>query len=459
MGEFEEIREKWLDLIKQTKVKEAGEIYWEKLFPTIEKRFLEKNQIKEEYDWLILPVGLESSYYILLIKAINPKNVYILCTKEFKSLGLLDKVIEETNIKPSQLIVDTLEYKEMDVAGVYEKIRKHLDIFSNKKVILDLTRGKRVMSTGAGITGSFFGFDLVYIDEDWIDEVKRGIPGSERLVVVKNPFQVFGDLESQEAKKLFNHYNYGAALFFYKKLKEKVVDPREIEIKELLSESYLRWNSFNFKAALHKIKQLTEKAGQYNIKTDPGIIENLKTLEILNSADIDKPETLDDEFNLHIIIDLYTNAMRKAEMGLFEDAISRLYRVLELISQYRLRKYGIETSKPDISKYSDQYKQIAKEIYNFEKELPSEVGLKDGYLLLFILKDHIMDDQSVEDLRRMFGAIRARDTSIIAHGLKLAGEKSFINMNNLAKKFIRKICEKQNVDMNQIIKQHTFIKL
>ena len=159
MGEFEEIREKWLDLIKQTKVKEAGEIYWEKLFPTVEKRFLEKNQIKEEYDWLILPVGLESSYYILLIKSINPKNVYILCTKEFKSLGLLDKVIEETNIKPSQLIVDTLEYKEMDVAGVYEKIRKHLDLFSNKKVILDLTRGKRVMSTGAGITGSFFGFD------------------------------------------------------------------------------------------------------------------------------------------------------------------------------------------------------------------------------------------------------------------------------------------------------------
>ena len=74
MNEFERLRENWLELVKNTKTDEANSLYWEKLFPLIEKQFFENNELKGEYDWLILPVGLESSYYILLIKAIKPKN-------------------------------------------------------------------------------------------------------------------------------------------------------------------------------------------------------------------------------------------------------------------------------------------------------------------------------------------------------------------------------------------------
>ncbi len=76
MGEFEGLRENWLRLVRQTKLDKANFLYWEKLFPVIEEKFLENNKVKEEYDWLILPSGLESSYYILLIKAIKPKKVY-----------------------------------------------------------------------------------------------------------------------------------------------------------------------------------------------------------------------------------------------------------------------------------------------------------------------------------------------------------------------------------------------
>src|SRR4030042_1793697 len=151
MEDLERLREGWLELVKSCRLEEAGSYYWGELFPYVEKRFLENNKMREEYDWLILPAGL--------------------------------------------------------------------DLFYNKKVILDLTRGKRIMSVGAGIVGAFFGFDLVYVDEEWIDEIKRGKPGTEKLVTVKNPFEVFGDLEGQEARELFNHYDYGAAIYFYKKLR------------------------------------------------------------------------------------------------------------------------------------------------------------------------------------------------------------------------------------------------
>ncbi len=457
-GQLEELREKWLALVKQSKINEAFKLYWQELFPIIEEKFLNENKVAEKYDWLILPAGLEASYYIFLVKSIKPRKVYFLGTKEFKE-QFLDKIIEKTGLKASDYVVDTLEYNEMDAADVYEKIRQRLDLFYNKKVVLDLTRGKRIMSIGAGIIGAFFGFDLVYIDEDWLDDIKRGLPGTEKLVTVKNPFDVFGDLEGRQARELFNHYNYGAALYFYKKLREKIADPRKIEIEEILSEAYLHWNSFNFKAALHKMNTLIKKSKQYGIKIDLNIHKNLEALKILNSIDITKPEQVSDDFNLHIIIDLYVNALRKAETGLFEDAIGRLYRVLELISQNRLKQHGIETSAPNLEKYAEQYKEVTKQIYDTEKPLPFEVGLKDGYILLFILKDYIIENDGIEDLKNMFGIIRVRDTSIIAHGLQLAGEKAFNNMNALAKKFIKRLCNKQQRDMQEIIKQHRFIKL
>ena len=59
----------------------------------------------------------------------------------------------------------------------------------------------------------------------------------------------------------------------------------------------------------------------------------------------------------------------------------------------------------------------------------------------------------------MFGVIRARDMSIIAHGLQLAGEKVFINMNNLVRQLIRRVCTHQEKDLVQLLEQHTFVKI
>ena len=378
-------------------------------------------------------------------------------SEEFRDC-FLDKIINESELKASQYIVDTVSYNKLDIADVYEKIRAHLNLFIDKKVLMDLTRGKRIMSAGAGIVGAFFGFSLVYIDEEWTDEIKRGLPGTEKLVMVKNPFEVFGDLELKEARDFLNHYNYGAALSLYKRIQQKIVDPRNVEIEALLSETYLQWNSFNFKAALFKLQLAVNKLQQYHFKTLPEILENLTALKILESGkEISTKKS--DEFNLHVIVDLYVNALRKAEEGIFEDSISRLYRVLELISQYRLQKYGIETINPNIKKYEEAYKKATKELYSFEKELPLEVGLKDGYILLFILQDYVLESYSLDDLRQMFGVIRARDMSIIAHGLQLAGEKIFLNMNQLAKSFIQHVCSHEGKNFNSILRQHTFVKL
>jgi len=85
-------------------------------------------------------------------------------------------------------------------------------------------------------------------------------------------------------------------MFFFKKLREKVADPRKIEIEELLSEAYLYWTSFNFKAALKKFEILLKKIEQYNVKINKSFLENnFKALKILNSEDTALPEKLSDK--------------------------------------------------------------------------------------------------------------------------------------------------------------------
>jgi CRISPR-associated protein (TIGR02710 family) len=313
------------------------------------------------------------------------------------------------------------------------------------------------MSAGAAIVGAFFGFDLVYIDEDWTDDIKRGVPGTERLVVSKNPFDVFGDLDMQTAHQLFNFHDYGAAMRIYSRLMGQVSDPRLVEIEHLLAESYAHWNAFNFGAASKKLSECRNRAAQYSIKLPAGVEENAFALQQLQEVNLD---TIPQEKQaLHVIADLYANALRKARTGQFEDAIARLYRCLELMSQSRLASHGISTSSPELASYSEAYKELTLKVYGREVSLPNEIGLKTGYLLLNLMNDALVEGQTIESLQAMFGAIRARDTSITAHGLRLAGQKVFNNLNEFAKSYFQTLCKVSGREMDELVRQHTFVTL
>lgn len=216
MENLEELREKWKKLMSKGELEKANEVYEKELFPFVQEKFINAVQamIKSgkipTYDLIVVPMGMEWKYPTMLINALKPKQIYFLGSKEAEKV-FLDKVIEKTNLKQSQYERDVAEYVGMDLAEIYDKIKKRVEIFKGKKVAVDLTRGKRVMTAGAAIVGDFFGCDLIYIDEDWIDEIKRGVPGTERLVFVKNPLHISGDLEQIFALELFNRYEFVAA--------------------------------------------------------------------------------------------------------------------------------------------------------------------------------------------------------------------------------------------------------
>lgn len=469
--EFETWKMEWLKLTKEGKLEEAEKIYWEKMFPTIQENFL--NQIQQQikngeipvYDLLIIPMGLESSYYILLIKGLKPKQIYFLCTEQGER-RFLDKIIKETGLTQDQYKKDVLKYADLDVVDVYEKIKTRIKMFEGKKIAVDLTRGSRTMIAGAAIVGDFFGCDLVHIDKGWYDDIKRGEPGTEKFVKVKNPLHIFGDLEQIYAIELFNRYQYIASNLFFKDIIRKVPDPREFEIKSLLSECYMFWDSFNYTAALPILEKVINKINQYHIaildverlKKNYDVLKHLNNVQYCNKKFI---EILKDEDTvIHLIIDIFCNGERRSEQKKYEDAVSRLYRIIELISQHRLAKIGIDTRSPDYSKIDvERVKKCMKHVYGVRKILPQEISLMDGHIILFAINDDIWKDKKMKELKEFRAAIKLRDYSFIAHGIQFVSKDVYEKLKGFTQDLLKTLCKIYGKDFDSLIKNHEFLKL
>jgi CRISPR-associated protein (TIGR02710 family) len=464
---FSAFQKKWQLLIKKGHVKEATDLYWKSVHAQNEKRF--NKQVAslnlDQYDWLIIPAGIVDRYYVLLINAIKPKKVFFISTHEFRNY-FLNFILARTDLKRQDYIIHPVDYDNLDLSTIYKIIKENKQLFFQKKVLVDLTRGKRVLTAGAALMSAVENYDLAYIDEDWIDICKRGLPCSERLVPINNPFEVFGDLEDKFAKSLFNFHSYCVSSDVFQLLQDKVQDPRNYEIKQLIARAYDYWDAFNYISALKILEKALFKIEQYNLEEykNPLLknIKSLKKLIELKSKENIKNTLKNEKAIVYLLIDIYLSAQRRFVNNRYEDAVTRLYRACELISQHRLSKIGISTINPDykqINISNKTYRQFTKTLFGIGRDLPHEIGLKDGHLILFLLKDELWKNSQIHDLKEFFGLVRNRDDSIIAHGFEIISPKSFKKFDITCKKFIEKICQIANVSFESIKDNNNLIKL
>ncbi len=465
---FEKDKEEWEKLILTGNIELAKKIYWEKLYPTVEKRFLKrmKNRKVSEYDVLIIPMGMAAQYYILQIKALNPKKVYFLSTPETEK-EYLGKIIEMTNLQPSQYHKELFDYATINAPEAYDAIKKIVKTNKGKKIAVDITRGKRSMIAGASLVGEFFDCDIIYVYKGWLPNLRLGDPGTEDLVILDSSLYLFGDLENNYAIQLFNNYEYTSASALFAVLKNRSRDPRIFEIKNLISDAYAYWDSFNYKAAGRKIEESLKKINQYKLQIypDPKLNLNLKVLKVLGDLQGTK-KTFEVIKNVHLvshlISDLYCNARRREKQGRFEDAVSRYYRIIELIAQNRLALRGISTGNPDFTKiapYLKEFKKTAEQVYVQVKSFPSKIPLMDAQVLLYVMKDDLWEASTLSSLKKLYETILLRDTSLIAHGIRRIDRKTFLKFEDVTKKFIYTFFELNNFKFGNFLQEHRHISL
>jgi CRISPR-associated protein (TIGR02710 family) len=478
LPDLDKLTTEWKNMDRTTPdgSKEALAFYDEHIFPLVKEAFINKsdNRPDKEYEGLILPVGFSPEPLILSILAIKPKRVGLLYTPETEKL--LPRIQDETALTLDQL--DTREIDGSSTVAVYEVIMELYEKWGRPaNIAVDITGGKKSMVGGAAMAGAALGADIYYVDNTSFT-LGKPEPGSEYLSRLDNPYTVFGDLEAEKAKDLYNRHDYAGAQRIFNQLEGQVGDANKAKVYEaygLLCATYEAWDNLEIGKAknflnrlLDLLKHFPRLGGLVPLHNlEPILVEQERALECLLPIDKDEKHAQKHALSIpdgfHFAFMLYHNALRREEQGKLDMACLILYRLLEWIEQHRLAQYCIDTSNPNYSKSGrkvadlfNKYSKKKQEIYGpMDKlALPNPIALVDGFLVL-----HALDDPVVKGLnwRAFRGQVEMRNLSVYAHGMNKINERSFRAFKSTVEERFCKAQEIAGIDVDTFSEQHEFI--
>lgn len=426
---------------------------------------------------LILTIGQATEPSIKRINNLKPDLVYFIHSIKSKENALF--IIEETAIT-------NYKFKQLsDHESVDDAFMKSLECINelkdDYKIIGDFTVGTKPMVAGLVLACVDQECDYVYLGESDENSRHEGMgpvkSGQEKTKDQENPYENYAINEFRSGRDFFNKYQFIAAYenFNNAEMKLKYADLKErSKIFVKIVRFYEAWDKFNDDLdeiplnnylediILDKIRS-KENLREYFENEIPDFYNQMKR----NKRFLDKKITdKTSESIIYYLPDLLNNAQRRISEGKYDDAVARLYRAMELISQIRLNQYNVlDKKKIDNNKsfYVDKEKlkkRLSKgnlaEVDNIHfrgwqhdnvKVLESDSG--KNYKLLRIFSDESKYDftdstrKLVTNFYKINPQVQKRNKSILAHGLrplnKIESEKLFKLVLNHSKKLCSNI--------------------
>jgi CRISPR-associated protein (TIGR02710 family) len=233
-----------------------------------------------------------------------------------------------------------------------ECLNKARDLgFDRENTIIDITSGTKIMSIALALAGTREQIPYSYNGGER-NSSGTVISGSERIIQELNPDELFASSALKEAHRLNDQHEYSAAA----ELVWRAYERRETRVKPLLK-AYNRafkalhhWDSLRYKKARDELtRNEIDEALQGAEHEDASFLRQLialrPTLDRLAQSEYASKER---------ILDLIGNAERRARQGRYDDAVLRLYRVVEMVAQLRLSDYGIQADQVSLEKVPEK---------------------------------------------------------------------------------------------------------
>lgn len=184
-----------------------------------------------------------------------------------------------------------------------------------------------------------------------------------------------------------------------------------------LIEGYALWDRFEYRDAQIKIFQALKTLEPYvtgsGSPLQSTLVQVRQQTDFLTGLNGKAPEA--DRLD---ILDLLSNAGRRAKARRYDDATARLYSLLEAIARYRLKnEYGIQTTRVPPERIPESLREdFLKRLSdpeNPDKDL--RLGLLDSYTLLAALNDEV-GQRYLDNKSALEQVLFARNQSRLAHG-------------------------------------------
>ena len=375
------------------------------------------------------------------IKDSLPEYITFIMTEKSKVIyeKVIDKLSDEDFIDKNEIILSNGE--EEDFQKVFIKVKDCINSYISKgikkeNIFIDITFGTKAITAGLITAGIYEKIKHIkYVSGGNRDKISgKVISGTEKIIIIQ-PTEIFNHYYYDEFKNFFNSYQFEASKisisnisdnFFYDYNRGNFKDAYDYIIF-----AYSQWDRFNYTKAYNELCKNKEK---YKLIKDFNHEKYKKNFEFLEKLSEKENK---EKYSEEIIVDIFSNAKRRAEEKKFDDALIRLYRVMELISQNSLYyKHGIDPSNIEESQFDKIPELIRKKIKeNIKRENKKNTsGMSDNFEILKSLNDKIgikfFDDKKIRDL------LNIRNNSILIHGEKPISENNFNNLLEIVNQYL-----------------------
>jgi len=395
---------------------------------------------------LIATVGGSPEPIIISCKHWNPARVIFLASQQTSS------DIKETIIPAAQRAglsitagnVDIITiYDAQDLSACVERMRALDAIVAawlrngpGHMVVVDITGGTKCMTAALALIAQKWDCTFSYIGGAERSKDGKGtvISGHERILSKANPWDMLGYNAINECILLFDRYQFAAARLKVEDARQRAERPdvkSQLSAFACLATAYQEWDRFKHREALNALKDVLKNASVLRdvLGRDRG---DLLRQELECAREFLKrlvaPERSQEK---ELLLDLIANAIRRGEEERYDDAVARLYRVVEAAAQYALRKHQInDTGAVELQSLPAELKEIWQ-----ARAVDGDVmlGLQDDYRVLQLLGDNL--GGRFIDLglgNRDTSPLSGRNRSILAHGFESLSKSSYERMLNCA---------------------------
>ncbi|HWQ66003.1 MAG TPA: TIGR02710 family CRISPR-associated CARF protein [Methanospirillum sp.] len=354
------------------------------------------------------------------ISSYKPEHIIFFCSSESRELiPAIKRMYEDITKMPPPPDEICLIDNPTNFPRCFEIIYGVSVLFQEFEIVIDASSGTREMTMAAAIT-SFLTRSLVsYVTGR--KEAGKIVSGTEHLREM-TLYAAYDHLMFHQAVDLFNGSHFGAALEHLKGI--TAVADRDAYYG--IFSAYYYWDKLNYQAAFRYLEHAPD--------LNPSIPQNREYLQILLNLeeleDSDMPRKDQNRARqkkyLYILVDLLNNAKRRIEGERYDDALARLYRVVELLSQVLLMSWGIDDIEGKIH-FTDLRKILRdkKDIATYARRADNKGVIRIGLRSKFMLLEDLGLAGAASYYQHLEPFLRTRNDSILAHGLTpVPGERA-----------------------------------
>ncbi len=378
---------------------------------------------------MIISVGGTTAPIIKSITEHRPEFVSFFSSQDTcDKISEIKRELQEANlsIKNEITLADDVNDLNHCFGKAEEAVKRVLSKgYHSDEVVVDYTGGTKNMSVALSLSAITHGFSFSYVGGT--ERTKGGvgivINGKEKICKSVNPWDFLAIDDRKKISFLFNTNQFKAAKELADEAFQKSTEYKTV-FKKLgfLIDGYYNWDLFRHGDAIGKFERArTEELLETNdekIRLFAKATLQLKPQLELLSQQQRRPDRL-------FVLDIFSNAERRFNEGKTDDAIVRLYRVVEMLAQERLLdKHGIDTSNVHEDKIPRQSRDEFISKYRDKKDGKIKISQNAAFGLL----DALGDELGKEFNKRLpqFRQIQLqRNNSYLVHGFACAAEDTY----------------------------------